>query len=248
MISVCVAAYNGARYIECQLASILTQLDPTDEVIVVDDCSTDDTVDVITGMRDSRITVISAPRNNGYVRTFEAAMRASRGDVVFLADQDDYWLPGHVSSMVECLRRRGAGLVAGNLRTTAVQGVEGPPGELLRLPRMARARNLVGIFRGSVPYFGSAMACDRAFLEAVLPFPSYVRTHDLYFALIANLTGTIAHCDQVVTLRTITGHNLSARRRSLAARVATRVWFARACLRGVRLALRCRRPSMPSHD
>jgi len=64
------AAYQGAAFIGEQLDSILRQLGKQDEVIVVDDGSTDDTADIVANIRDSRVRLHRNSCNVGYVRTF----------------------------------------------------------------------------------------------------------------------------------------------------------------------------------
>ena len=79
--SICMATYNGAEFVEEQLASILAQLGTDDEIVIVDDASKDDTVAKIRELTDPRIRLIEAAANQGYVRSFEQAVRASRGAV-----------------------------------------------------------------------------------------------------------------------------------------------------------------------
>ncbi|MDV7237616.1 glycosyltransferase, partial [Listeria monocytogenes] len=93
-ISVCMAAYNGANHIREQIESILLELSATDELVIIDDCSTDSTKSVVEGIGDPRIRLIAGTTNAGYVRTFERALSESRGRYVFLSDQDDIWIPG----------------------------------------------------------------------------------------------------------------------------------------------------------
>jgi cellulose synthase/poly-beta-1,6-N-acetylglucosamine synthase-like glycosyltransferase len=69
----CMATYNGDRYIKAQLQSILKQLTAKDEVIVVDDASTDMTKDVIRSFHDCRVRLIEHNDNHGVLRTFEEA-------------------------------------------------------------------------------------------------------------------------------------------------------------------------------
>ncbi len=199
-VSVAMATYNGSAHVREQLASILAQLGPRDEVVVVDDASTDDTRAVLAGFDDPRVRVIASPVNRGYVRTFEAALGASRGGVVLLSDQDDVWLPGRRDSMVAALREHQ--VVASNLTTLdGPDALQGPFGQAdWKLgPRDDRRRvaNLVGIIAGLKPYYGCAMGVRRDALSTVLPFPPHlVESHDLWLAMYGNLVGSIAHLDR----------------------------------------------------
>ncbi|NKF33592.1 glycosyltransferase, partial [Pseudomonas sp. BGM005] len=83
-VSVCMATYNGSRYVAKQLASILAQLGAGDEVVVVDDASADSTVEIVQDIGDPRIVVYRNERNLGYVRSFERAISLSTADVIVL--------------------------------------------------------------------------------------------------------------------------------------------------------------------
>lgn len=100
-VSVCVASYRGERYVSLQLRSILGQLSAADEVIVVDDSSEDGTCDKIFALQDPRVRVIRNPMNQGVLRSFETALSISSGEIVFLSDQDDLWLPKKVETVLE---------------------------------------------------------------------------------------------------------------------------------------------------
>lgn len=103
-ISVCMAAYNGERYIIAQLQSILSQLSDEDEVIVVDDASRDHTCEKVRSLKDVRVRLIQHEANQGISRTFEDAIRAASGRILFLSDQDDLWDPRKVSIMMEAFK------------------------------------------------------------------------------------------------------------------------------------------------
>ena len=96
MISVCIATYNGGKYIRQQIESILPQLDATDEIIISDDGSTDDTLLQIEALSSSLVRVYKHTNRLGYTRNFERALTYAKGDVIFLCDQDDIWLPNKV--------------------------------------------------------------------------------------------------------------------------------------------------------
>ncbi len=84
--------------------SILTQLGAEDEVIFVDDASTDGTKEKVLSLGDRRIQLIEHTANRGVSRTFEDAIRAASGRILFLSDQDDLWSPNKVAVMMEVFR------------------------------------------------------------------------------------------------------------------------------------------------
>src|ERR1017187_1659980 len=94
------ATYNGSLYIERQLRSILNQLDQNDEVIVVDDHSSDTTLEVVDKIVDRRIEIFRNESNQGVLKTFERALRLASGEIIFLSDQDDIWYPEKASSFL----------------------------------------------------------------------------------------------------------------------------------------------------
>lgn len=206
-VSVAMATYNGSAHVREQLESILDQLGPRDEVVVVDDASTDDTRAVLVTFDDPRVRVIASPVNRGYVRTFEAAIGASRGGVVLLSDQDDVWLPGRRDAMVAALREHQ--VVASNLTTLdGPDTLQGPFGQAdWKLgPRDdgRRVANLAGIIAGLKPYYGCAMGVRRDALATVLPFPPHlVESHDLWLAMYGNLVGSITHLERRTLARRI---------------------------------------------
>ncbi len=100
-ISVALAAYKGEQYIAEQLESIIKQLGENDEIIVCDDYPQGDTRGVVQKYinQDKRIRYIEG-EGKGVVRNFENALKACSGDVIFLCDQDDVWLPDKVSCVM----------------------------------------------------------------------------------------------------------------------------------------------------
>lgn len=103
MISVCMATYNGEKYIREQLLSILPQLNDNDEIIISDDHSTDKTIEQIRILNDHRIKIYFNGKENGYTRNFENALEQSKGDIIFLSDQDDIWLDNKVKTSLQVL-------------------------------------------------------------------------------------------------------------------------------------------------
>ena len=103
MISVCMATYNGEKYIREQMDSILQQLGEGDELIISDDLSSDKTVEIIKSYKDKRIKLYIHGDNHGFVRNFENALVHADGDIIFLSDQDDIWMPDKVKVTIAAL-------------------------------------------------------------------------------------------------------------------------------------------------
>lgn len=99
--SAALCTYNGEKYIKEQITSILHQSKAIDEIIVVDDCSSDNTVKLITAMEEPRISMYQNENNLGYVKNFEKAVKLCSSDVIFLCDQDDIWKPEKVELSLE---------------------------------------------------------------------------------------------------------------------------------------------------
>jgi glycosyltransferase involved in cell wall biosynthesis len=199
-----VATHNGSKYVLAQLASIVDQLDAADEIVVVDDASTDQTPELIAALNEPRVRLIRLTTNVGYVAAFEHALGAARYDLILLADQDDEWVPGRVQLMRTALAEHA--VVAGNLVTLngpdAIRGPYGQRSWRLRSTDSPRKwRNTVGILVGNRPYYGSAMGLNRQALDIALPFPGIRESHDLWIALCGNQLGSIRHLEENVTAR-----------------------------------------------
>ncbi len=104
-VSVALATFNGKKYVEKQLKSLLLQRRKIDEVIIVDDASTDSTADIVKNFIERNRLSASwhffvNERNLGFLRNFKRAIEKTSGDVIFLCDQDDIWYKTKVDSML----------------------------------------------------------------------------------------------------------------------------------------------------
>lgn len=102
MISVAMTTFNGMPYVKQQLESILIQLDDSDELVVSDNGSTDGTWEWLKtqAVLDKRIILIQFIDQQGVVANVFNALKHCHGNLIFLSDQDDVWLPGRVSTVV----------------------------------------------------------------------------------------------------------------------------------------------------
>ena len=103
-VSVALATYNGEKFIARQLNSLLFQRRPIDEVIIVDDASTDNTADIIKNfIEKNRLLnwhLFVNEKNIGFLKNFKSAIEKTSGDVIFLCDQDDVWYKTKIDSML----------------------------------------------------------------------------------------------------------------------------------------------------
>ncbi|HEY6142136.1 MAG TPA: glycosyltransferase family 2 protein [Flavobacterium sp.] len=179
-ISVCIATYNGEKYLEEQLDSILSQLGDDDEVIISDDGSNDNTLQIIDGYNDPRILFFKNKSKKGVNHNFENALKNARGSIIFLADQDDIWLPNKVQVCVNELLE--SDIVVSNCIVVDVAG-------LVIHPSYFEAANsgkgfLKNIYKSS--YLGCCLAFRRDVLIKVLPIPTNLMLfHDWWFGFIA---------------------------------------------------------------
>lgn len=108
-VSIAIATWNGARHLETQLKSLLSQTRLPDEIVLRDDQSTDDTVEIarrILADAPLRADIAVNGTRLGSTRNFEAALRACTGDIVFFCDQDDAWDPVKVERLASILDER----------------------------------------------------------------------------------------------------------------------------------------------
>lgn len=196
MISVCMATYNGEKYIREQLDSILCQLSPHDEVIISDDGSKDTTLDIIRAYHDPRIKLfnhLKTSRIGGGISrhsltsmNFENALKHASGDIIFLSDQDDVWYPGRVKQMSSLLDK--------NMLVMCDFDVIDSNGEMLR-KSVGDCNPIRTTFIGNLwkmPFFGSAIAFRAELIKLALPFPSWLSAHDNWLGLLAFATDKTA--------------------------------------------------------
>src|SRR5258706_11226368 len=93
LVSLVIATYNGEKYLREQLDSIFNQTYSNLEVIAIDDCSSDFSVQILNeyASRHSNMTVFLNPSNLKHVKTFEKGISLTHGDYIGLCDQDDIW-------------------------------------------------------------------------------------------------------------------------------------------------------------
>lgn len=205
MISVCIATYNGGKYLNDQLLSIEKQLSSEDEIIISDDGSTDNTLDIINthSLSFKGIRVFKNSFHN-HILNFEFALSQAKGDYIFLSDQDDVWLDNKVETFMEFLKTND--LVCSNCIITD-ENLH-PDGREFMLQD---ASKLNGFFKNLYHnhYLGCCMAFNKSIRDKALPFPKNLITHDTWIGLVSEIWGhPIFINDKLIYFRRH-GHNTS---------------------------------------
>jgi len=189
-ISVCIATYNGEKYIRQQLGSILGQIGESDEIIVSDDSSSDRTVEIIKTFDDKRIILLENNRFHSPAYNFEHGLKKATGDIIFLSDQDDIWLENKVEIMLGLLQQYD--LVVSDC--IIINENEDILQESFFRIRGSKKGFLNNLIKNS--YMGCCMAFNRRILDIALPFPDNIAMHDMWIGMIGELYGNTYFCDQ----------------------------------------------------
>jgi glycosyltransferase involved in cell wall biosynthesis len=182
MISVCIATYNGEKYIKEQLNSILTQIDLNDEVVVSDDSSTDKTIEIIEKYNDSRIKIYQNNKFRNPIYNFENALIKCSGDIIFLSDQDDIWPEDKVVDYMGKLKEydvvfSNVNLFKNDFNKTKEMFVSG--------------NNNKGLVKNIIKNhcIGATMAFKKELLRRALPFPKHIPMHDIWIYSLGSIFG-----------------------------------------------------------
>lgn len=202
MISVCIATYNGEEYIQAQLDSILPQLGEKDEIIVSDDGSTDNTLQIIRNYNDYRIKVFTHEKYNKFreypffkiTKNIENAINQSSGDLIFLADQDDIWVENKVKIVSQEMKENWV-LLHDCTVVNETGEIQHDSYYLLNNSKTGFLNNLI-----NCSYLGCCMAFKREILKVALPIPNVPIPHDLWLGLIADYQGRVKRIDNKLLL------------------------------------------------
>ena len=203
MISVCIATFNGEKYIKQQLSSIINQLGEGDEIILSDDGSTDDTLKIVEALNCPFLRVVKGPQK-GVTQNFQNALSQAKGDYIFLSDQDDVWHDDKVEVSLNYLRN-GCDCVVSDSRLVNADEEEISPSFLKKIgAKKGRFYNL--LIRNA--YVGCCMAMKREVVEKALPFPEDIPMHDIWLGNVAAFKFRIKFIDEsLIDFRRYEGNN-----------------------------------------
>jgi glycosyltransferase involved in cell wall biosynthesis len=201
-VSVVIPAYNRAATIRAAIESVLRQSYADFELIVVDDGSTDGTLDAAAAVEDPRLRLVAAPENLGAAGARNFGVEAARGAWIAFQDSDDEWLPGKLEAQMARLAAPGAAYVGAYCGLLTLGGLDDRPGERIRLryvpdPAVDRADGdiLATLLRGNVISTQTLVVRRDLFLELGRFDEATTPIEDWDFVLRLAARGPIAFVD-----------------------------------------------------
>jgi|GEM_PF-732012 glycosyltransferase involved in cell wall biosynthesis len=191
MVSIVMATYNGEKFLREQIESILSQLYYPFEFIVFDDCSTDGSPGILEEYQvQGKLRVFRNESNLGYVKNFERAIQAAKGELIALADQDDVWDPSKLHRLTQQIGQHL--LIHSDARLIDENGFEIASSFEESASKMTIPHNMTeAILNGFVT--GCTCLFKRQLLDLALPFPEKLYIHDKWLGVLAFSNGGLTY-------------------------------------------------------
>jgi len=198
---IAMCTFNGARFVREQLDSIIAQTRLPDQIVVVDDRSTDDTVDILNNFAGSSpvpVRVVVNEKHLDFVKNFEKAMCLCDQDIIFFCDQDDVWYARKVGTVCDAFEAdAGVGLVLTDADVCDESGQpvgctmwQTVPFGNAEWGLVSRGRAFEALLRRHIMY-GFTMAFRGSYVDRLLPIPHEHFGHDSWVSLVIAAIGNV---------------------------------------------------------
>ncbi len=206
LVSIALCTYNGAAFLRRQLDTILQQTYTNLEVIIVDDASTDDTIQIIKtySQQDERIRFFQNESNEGFNKNFEKAVVHCKGEYIAIADQDDIWELHKIEMM---MMKWPADCIFVYSLSKDFMGEEPLKNEKNKVVHYYNGSDAKKLFFNS-PIHGHASMFHRSLLKDALPFPPDV-FYDWWLSVVASSVGKVGSIELTLTYHRVHPDNAS---------------------------------------
>ncbi|WP_184543773.1 glycosyltransferase family 2 protein [Mucilaginibacter sp. FT3.2] len=195
LVSIALCSYNGEKYVAEQLESIITQTYENLEIIVLDDCSTDSTPEIVRAYqaRDPRVSLYRNEHNLGFNKNFERAVSLATGRFIAISDQDDVWEPNKIQVLIDNIK--DAWLIFSNSQYMEADGTR-TERKLLKDFSLTGRNFKMLLLNNFVT--GHTSMFTRELLDHALPFPD-AGFYDWWMGFVALYHNRLAYVDRVLT-------------------------------------------------
>ena len=195
LISISIATYNGEKYLEKQLDSIYAQTYKNIEVVVTDDCSEDNTIEILEQYSKMYGLQYSVNEKNlGFVKNFEKAITLCKGEYIALSDQDDVWETHKIYTLYQHMK--DALLIHSDALLIDEAGEVIEPSYTQNSHKVLRKNIIEYFFNNDAT--GCTMMFSRKLLSTILPVPENVVAHDWWIAIHAKQQGKIIYIPEAL--------------------------------------------------
>ena len=201
-IDILMATYNGEKYLEEQIDSILGQTYKNIRLIISDDCSTDNTKNILKKYQEKEnIEIYYQKENLGYVKNFEFLLQKVENEIYMLSDQDDVWMSNKVEDTLKKLEEDNADLVFTDLEivdenlNTIDKSFNRKMDKFRKIEKTLGKKSFEYLYNNIT---GCTIMSKKEWINKILPIPKnskYV-IHDSWIGLIISLKGKISYLDK----------------------------------------------------
>ena len=121
LVSICIPLFNGEKFIDDSINSVLLQDYENYEFIIIDNCSTDNSIEKVKLFKDKRIRLIQNKYNIGAFKNFQKCVEEAGGEYFVLLPHDDYLLPGFIKNYVSKLNNLNVGMVYSSVKIVDIK-------------------------------------------------------------------------------------------------------------------------------
>lgn len=195
LVSIVICTYNGESYLATQLDSIFKQTYSNLEIIAVDDCSTDDTLNILYtyAKQHKNFKVFKNATNIGYIKNFEKGIELSNGQLIAPCDQDDFWECNKIDILVNAIENYDIIYCDSELVDANLNSLQ---------KNISNIKNSKS-YNNCLPFIiancvsGHALIMKRELFNVATPFPDYI-IYDHWLAYVATLRGGIKYINDVL--------------------------------------------------
>jgi glycosyltransferase involved in cell wall biosynthesis len=195
-VSVVMAVYNGERFISKQVKSILCQLSVGDELIIIDDCSLDSSLEIIAQFESPHVKVVRNHTNIGVIKSFERGLAMASNEFIFLSDQDDIWAHNKISTYLNIFADPSINIIVSDAQV--IDSFDKVISDSFMKDFLGGFSPL--LYKNFIKnrFLGCTIGMRSSVCDFILPFPRFISMHDIYIGIASVFVGGVRCVDSSV--------------------------------------------------